>query len=152
MTSRPRHRRKIVELTLLAFAPVGVLLLFGLFRSRSDLLASLSTGTGIATLVVYFVVAVVPAGLPAVMAGATHAATLIEREPPGRTFGFWALRGMRVGAILRATNAVVWFALINISISGIMALVGAGAGATVGLVVALYCWRPTPHDRNRSAD
>ena len=86
MMSRPGHGRKIVELTLLAFAAVGVLLLFGLFRSRSDLLASLSTGTGIATLVVYFVVAVVPAGLPAALAGARRAATLIEREPPGRTF------------------------------------------------------------------
>jgi len=146
MMSRRGHAGTIAGITLLAFATVGVLLLFGLFRSTSDLVASLSTATGVGNLAVYFVLAVLPAGVPAALAGAMRAATLIERELPGRTFGFWALRGICVGAILGATNAAVWFALINIGeepmrISSIMAVVGAGAGATVGLVVAVYCWR-----------
>ena len=87
---------------------------------------------------------IVPAGLPAALIGAMRASTLIEREPPGRTFSFWALRGTWVGGILGAVNAAVWFALINIggepmAISSVMAAIGAAAGATVGLVVAIYC-------------
>lgn len=148
MASRRGHAGGIVGITLLAFATVGVLLLFGRFRSTSDLVASLSTANGAANLAGYFALVVVPAGLPAALAGAMRAATLIEREPPGRTFGFWALRGVGVGGILGAANAAVWFALINIGVApmfigGMMAVVGGGAGATVGFVVAVCCWRLT---------
>jgi hypothetical protein len=133
-------------MTLVAFTAIGALLLLGQFRSTSDILDSLSTASGLGNFAGSFLLVIGPAGLPAALAGAMRAAHLIHREPTGRTFGFWARHGLGFGSVLGAANAGVWFAAINIGgtpmrIGGLMALVGAGAGAAVGLLVAAYCWR-----------
>lgn len=104
---------------------------------------------------VYFgLVWVLPAGLPAAAVGRRLAIRAMERAPAGRPLWFWAWRAVAAGVALGAAGNALWFAVMFLPEAdhlrrtiGPASAIGAGAGAGVALITALYCWRLGPVSR-----
>jgi hypothetical protein len=88
-----------------------------------------------------------PAAAPAALAGALLAIRMVNRAAAGRPLWSWAWRTTGAGALLGAAGAALWFTVLFAGIPehlarviGPVAAIGAGAGASVGLLTAGYCW------------
>ena len=97
------------------------------------------------TFVYFWLIWVLPAGLPAAAVGTFLAIRVMGREPTGRPLWFWAWRAVAAGAPLGAAGTALWFAVMFMTVPdhlrrvmGPVTAIGAGAGAGVGLIVALY--------------
>jgi hypothetical protein len=99
--------------------------------------------------VAYFgLIWVLPAGVPAAAAGTLLATRVVRREPTGRPLWFWVWRAVATGAPLGAASAALWFVVMFMTVPvhlrraiGPVTAIGAAAGAGVGVIVAMYCWR-----------
>jgi len=126
---------------------VGLCLIAGLNGSWSAFVGTL-TSHGIAQYFQYFLLAVLPPSLPALLVGSFLAGRMLARQP-GRPFAFWALRGIAFGAALGATGCIVTRVAMALSsgaargplVPMIVVVVAASAGAIIGTIVATYCWR-----------
>lgn len=145
--------------TLLRAPEVRVfgLMLLGLFAVAGVVVATSASALGrpyvtplsvLGMFVYWSAIWILPAGLPAGALGALLAIRMREREPHGRSLWFWAGRGVAVGAALGAAGTALWWVAMFATepdhlrrVIGPVTAIGAAAGAGVGLMVALYCWR-----------
>ena len=143
-----RRAGSVYLVSAISWIAVSLFLMAGLNRSWSAFVGTL-TSHGITQYFQYFLLAVLPPSLPALLVGSFLAGRMLRREPRGRPFAFWALRGVAFGGALGATGciaAVVPVALASGSAVGPLVplsviVVAASAGAVIGTMVATYCWR-----------
>jgi hypothetical protein len=127
----------------------------------------LATADGLTEFAAILLVAVLPASLPMTFVGAWGAARIAARQRYRRPLSYWLLGASTVGSVLGAIGAALWFGAINatyfwdltwsgpppgmiganrwemLAFLSFMALVGGAAGAFVGAMVGLFCWRST---------
>jgi hypothetical protein len=141
-TATPPSGLPVLVLTALTTAAVGLLLILALSPSFQSALRTLTDPAMMADVLMYALFTVVPVGIPASLIGTWVARRQLAAHPHGRSWPFWAARGIAAGAAVGTGCAALYYALFGVLHPAQLAI-GAVAGAPIGLVVGTYCWLAT---------